>query len=93
MAGSKERGLRVMSNGFGLLKDKEKREGRRITFDTMTTETGLAKMTVRRFTAQDAGDVGGSPLEAAAVMADFLGVGLGELLTVEKDAARQEVAA
>ncbi len=85
MTGTKERGLRVMSNGFGLLKDKEKREGRRITFDTMTAETNLAKMTVRRFTAQDAGDVSGSPLAAAAVMADYLGVSLGELLTVEKE--------
>ena len=85
MVGRKEPGLRVMSNGFGLLKDKEKREGRRITFDTMTEETGLAKMTVRRFTAQDAGDVSGSPLAAAAVMAEYLSVGLGELLTVERE--------
>ena len=86
MTGTKDRGLRVMSNGFGLLKDKEKREGRRITFDTMTAETGLAKMTARRFTAHDAGDVSGSPLSAAAVMADYLGVSLGDLLTVEKEA-------
>ena len=86
MAATKERGLRVVSRGFGLLKDKEKREGRRITFDTMTAETGLAKMTVRRFTAADAGDVSGSPVDAAAVMADYLGVGLGDLLDVQRDA-------
>lgn len=76
--------LRVISNGFGLWKDKEKREGRRITLDTLSEETGLAKMTVRRFVSAQDGDVSGSPLASAAVFADYFGVDLGELLTVEK---------
>ncbi len=84
MAGVKERGLAVTSNGFSLWKDKEKREGRRITIDTLVGETGLAKMTVRRFIAGGEADVSGSPVVAAAVMADYFGVGLGELLAVEK---------
>ena len=64
-------------------KDKEKREGKRITFEALSEETGLAKMTLRRFLATEGGDVSGSPLASAAVIADYFGVGLGELLTVE----------
>lgn len=48
---------------------------------------GLTKMTIRRFTVLDAGDIGGSPLSVAAVIADYLGVGRGDLLRVEKEPA------
>ena len=80
-----DKGLRVVSTAFGLWKDKEKREGRRITIDTICEETGLAKMTVRRYIAQQGAEVSGSPLLSAAIMADYFGVGLGDLLKVERD--------
>jgi hypothetical protein len=89
----KERGLRVTSKAFGLWKDKEKREGRRITIDTVCEETRLAKMTVRRFIAAEGSDVSGSPLSSAAVMADYFRVGLEDLLTAEKTAAADLAAA
>ena len=73
-------GLRVKACGFGLLKDKEKREGRRITFDELSDETGLAKMTVRRYVTD--GDVTGSPLVAAVTMAQYFGVGIDDLLVI-----------
>ena len=80
-----DKGLRVLSTAFGLWKDKEKREGRRITIDTICEETGLAKMTVRRFVAKPDAEVSGSPLLSAAVLAQYFGVGLGDVLKVERD--------
>jgi hypothetical protein len=96
MAAGTTDNLRVVSRGFGLWKDKEKREGRRITFDALSEETGLAKMTLRRFLATDNSDVSGSPLASAAVIANYFDVGLGDLLTVERSAegaGREAVAA
>ena len=75
--------LRVRSKAFGLWKDKEKREGRHITIDTICKETGLAKLTVRRFLAPSE-DVNGSRLDAAAVLADYFETGLETLLEVQE---------
>ena len=74
---------RVLSNAFGLWKDKEKKEGRSISIDTIARETGLAKMTVRKFVVGKE-DVKGSPLAAAAALADYFGSNLDTLLAVEK---------
>ena len=78
--------VRITSRGFSLLRDKEKREEKRIPIETVVRETGLARMTVRRFLSPDQGgvEVGGSPIAAAASIAQFLGVGLGDLLEVEE---------
>ena len=84
MPATNVQGLTVRSKAFALWKDKEKREGRKITIDALAKETRLAKMTVRRFLATD-GDVSGSPLAAAAVLAVYFGTGLDDLLTVEKE--------
>lgn len=88
MAIAKERGIRITSSAFGLRQDKEKMEGRRITIDTMAEETDLAKMTVRRF-LEPSNDVGNSPIVAAAVIAGYFGVGVGDLLTVHREGAQE----
>lgn len=74
------KGIKVRSCGFSLWKQKEAQEGR-ITIERVIEDTGLAKLTVRRFLARE-GDVSGSTLGAAAIMATYLGTTLGELITV-----------
>lgn len=88
------RGVRVTSNGFDLLQDKEKREGRRITIENVAKDTGLAKMTVRRFLSKTE-DVNGSPVAAAAVMAQYFDVSIGDILQIEVESsnAKERVAA
>lgn len=85
MAMPKETGLSVRSRGYDLRSDREKATGKRVALDRIAEETGLSKMTVRRFIADKHADVSGSPLLAAAVMAQYFGVGLGELLLVETE--------
>jgi len=83
-------GVRVRSRGHALWKEKEKREGKDITIDAVSKVTGLAKLTVRRFLVPTEQDVNGSSIVSAALLADYFGVGVGDLLEVQKQ--RQEVA-
>jgi len=83
MAIPKDSGLRVVSKGYDLRSDRDKTTGARISIDKIAAETGLSKMTVRRFVADKDADVSGSPLVAAALVAGYFGVGLGDLLQVE----------
>ena len=76
-------GIRVKSHGFSLLRAKESKESRRIPIEAVVKDTGLARMTVRRFLSPEEIDVSGSPLGAAATVAHFLGVSLSDLLSVE----------
>jgi transcriptional regulator with XRE-family HTH domain len=85
MAVPKQTGLRVTSRGYDLRSDRDKKTGERVSLDRVAEETGLSKMTVRRFVADKNADVSGSPLLAAAVIAEYFGVGLGDLLTVKKE--------
>ena len=87
MPGPDMRGVKVTSQGFTLWKQKEAREGR-ITIEKVIEETGLAKLTVRRFLARD-GDVSGSTMGSAALMAKYLDADLCALVSVveaEEDA-------
>lgn len=84
------KGLRVRSHAFGLWKDKEKREGRDISLDAICRETGLAKLTARRFLVPKEEDVNGSRLDAAAVLAYYFGVGLDALVTIEAGESEEE---
>ncbi len=78
------KGLRVTSRAFNLLQDREKKEGRRISIDAIARDTGLAAMTIRRFVSPSKQqDVNGSSLVAAAMMADYFGVSIGDLIEVE----------
>lgn len=74
------KGVQVRSQGFSLWKQKEAREGR-ITIEKVIEDTGLAKLTVRRFLARD-GDVSGSTLGSAAMMANYLDTNLCDLVAV-----------
>lgn len=82
------KGLRVSSRAFDLLLDKQKQAGQRITIDSIARDTGLAKMTVRRFLSKE--DVTGSQIGAAALLADYFGVGLGDLLDITVDRSSEE---
>ncbi len=81
MPGPDMKGVKVTSQGFTLWKQKEAREGR-ITIEKVIEETGLAKLTVRRFLAR-AGDVSGSTMGSAALMAMYLDTNLCDLISVE----------
>ena len=83
MAVPKQSSLRVMSRGYDIRSDHDKQTGKRISIDKIAEETGLSKMTVRRFVSDKDADISGSPLVAAAIVAGFFGVELGELLKVE----------
>lgn len=87
MAIPKETGLRVISRGYDLRMDKQKQDREKVSIDRIAEDTGLAKMTVRRFVAEADADISGSPLLAAAVIAEYFNVPLGDLVTVEKEAA------
>ena len=80
MPGPDMKGVKVASQGFTLWKQKESREGR-ITIEKVIEETGLAKLTVRRFLARE-GDVSGSTMGSAAIMAKYLDTTLCDLVSV-----------
>jgi hypothetical protein len=80
----KEMGVRVHSNAFTLWKAKEAREKRRIPIDTLIKETGLAKMTVRRFLSTER-DVSSAALSSAVILADYFGVPLADLISIERE--------
>lgn len=80
MPGPDMKGVKVSSRGFSLWKQKEALEGR-ITIEKVIEETGLAKLTVRRFLARDS-DVSGSTMGSAAIMAKYLDSNLCDLVSV-----------
>ena len=83
MAVPKQSNLRVVSRGYDLRSDHDKAAGKRISIDKIAAETGLSMMTVRRFVSDKDADVSGSPLLAAAIIADYFGVDLGAMLRIE----------
>ena len=80
----KPRAMRVVSKGFDLRQKKEAETGERLSLEDISKETELSRMTVRRFIVNRDADVSGSPLLAAAVVAGYFGVPLGDLLVVEE---------
>lgn len=75
---------RVISLAFNLWKAKEAREERRITQEEIIEQTGLAKMTARRF-LEPRGDVSGSPLSTVAAFARYFGVSIGEVVDIDRE--------
>lgn len=84
MAIPKERGLKVVSKGYDLRRNRELETRERVTIDDIIAQTGLAKATVRRFVTDADADVSGSPMLAAAIMAEYFGVSMGEMVELER---------
>lgn len=92
MAVPKNTGMRVISKGYEIRSDRDKETGKRVSIDRIAEDTGLSKMTVRRFVSDKDADVSGSPLLAAAMIAGYFGVEMGALLTVETEDIEREQA-
>jgi hypothetical protein len=76
-------GLTVRSRGFDLLRDKEKAEGRKISVDSLASQSKISRAIFRQYFDTPNADVTNTSVRVAADVARVLGVPIGELLFVE----------
>ena len=73
-------GFKMRSNGFNLIRDMEKKQGKSMSVDKFALTVSLARATVRKFFDKPGADVSGVSLQAAQHIADKVGVPLSELV-------------